>query len=315
MYRRREYDGMIRNRLIYLGAVVVSTVFYIAYGEWISWFVLMWVLTLPWLSLLVSLPAMLTASVIAKLPVKAEVGEHIQLRYETACRFPAPPARAYWQAENRMTGMQAAVGKESRISAEFCGAVGIRLVRLRVCDYLGLFSFFLKKEYEKTVLILPVPLVMEEPPVLRRRVVNIWKPKAGSYSEDHDLRLYRPGDSLRLIHWKLTAKTGKLIYREPIEALRDKVVLAVSLSGTPEQLNDKFGQLLWLSGYLLDKGMPHEIRCITGKGKYSCLVQHREDTYAAVENLLQLPVAQEAQRPDVEDAYWHYYIGGKCDEA
>lgn len=32
------------------------------------------------------------------------------------------------------------------------------------------------------------------------------KPRVGAYAEEHELRPYRPGDPMRTVHWKLTAK-------------------------------------------------------------------------------------------------------------
>ena len=152
---------------------------------------------------------------------------------------------------------------------------------------------------------------MEEPPALNKRPMRLWRPKpGGGFSENHDLREYRPGDSLRLIHWKLASKTKKLIYREPVEALRDKAVVSVSLAGTPEELNQKLGSLLWLSRYLLEKEMSHELRCATGGGEYDFPVTDAESLDLAMFHLLQLPASDMAAMPQTEDAYWHHHIGG-----
>ncbi len=51
---------MTGRRLWYLAALFGCWVFYIAYGEWFSWLALMIVGGLPWLSLLISIPAMLS---------------------------------------------------------------------------------------------------------------------------------------------------------------------------------------------------------------------------------------------------------------
>ena len=51
---------MAVNRLIYAGVLVLSAVFYFASGSWYAWLLLALILALPLLSLLVSLPAMLS---------------------------------------------------------------------------------------------------------------------------------------------------------------------------------------------------------------------------------------------------------------
>ena len=51
---------MLRNRLLYLAALAGGTVFYCFSYAWFSWFLLVLLWCLPALSLVVSLPAMLT---------------------------------------------------------------------------------------------------------------------------------------------------------------------------------------------------------------------------------------------------------------
>ena len=51
---------MWKRRIIYLSALLWCLVFYGFYREWFSWVLLLTVLLLPWFSLAVSLPALLT---------------------------------------------------------------------------------------------------------------------------------------------------------------------------------------------------------------------------------------------------------------
>ena len=48
---------MLRNRLIYLAALLGGVVFYGFFYVWFSWYLLVLLLCLPWFSLLLSLPA------------------------------------------------------------------------------------------------------------------------------------------------------------------------------------------------------------------------------------------------------------------
>lgn len=307
---------MTKNRLLYLAVVVGCGVFFVAYREWFAWFALMWVLAMPGLSLVVSLPAMLTVKARPQCPVSLEIGTTARLSTEAKCRLPVPVVTGKYRVRNRLTGQAQVVKTGKDLPVDHCGLLTLEPMTLWARDYMGLFRLPVQKKQTAAMLVLPKPIPMEEPPALKRRPVNLWRPKpGGGFSENHDLRLYRPGDSLRLIHWKLASKTKKLIYREPIEALRDKAVLSVSLSGTPEALDEKLGKLLWLSNYLLEKDMPHELRCATGNGEYGCAVSDKESLHAALYNLLQLPAADAAVMPDTTDAYWHHHIGGDRDEA
>ena len=50
---------MITRFLTYLSCLAGSLVFYLYYQEWVSWVVLVAVAAIPWVSLLLSLPAIL----------------------------------------------------------------------------------------------------------------------------------------------------------------------------------------------------------------------------------------------------------------
>ena len=103
----------------------------------------------------------------------------------------------------------------------------------------------------------------QEPPVLLNLShfqYRSYHPKpGGGFSEIHDLREYRPGDSLHEIHWKLSAKTDKLIVREAEEPDLGLVVLSFDFSGTRTQLDSTLRQLLWLSGWLTEREVAHQI--------------------------------------------------------
>ena len=302
---------MIKNRLLYLAVAVGCLVFFVAYREWFSWFALMWVLAMPVLSLIISLPAMLTVAVQPDCPLRLEIGQTTRLCIRSKSWLPTPVIKGKYRIHNRLTGEVWTLKTGKKLPTEHCGFLAIQPVRIWVCDYMGLWQLPVWRKGQLNVLILPKEVPMEEPPALNKRPMRLWRPKpGGGFSENHDLREYRPGDSLRLIHWKLASKTKKLIYREPVEALRDKAVVSVSLAGSPEQLNDKLGSLLWLSRFLLEKEMPHELRCATGGGEYDFPVTNGESLDVAMFNLLQLPASDMAAMPQTEDAYWHHHIGG-----
>ena len=62
--------------------------------------------------------------------------------------------------------------------------------------------------------------------------------------KSHDIRLYRIGDPINSVHWKLSAKLDELVVREPL--ISDKGVLAVFIDifGTRDELEISFGKLL-----------------------------------------------------------------------
>lgn len=54
--------------------------------------------------------------------------------------------------------------------------------------------------------------------------------KGHDFSEVHDIREYIPGDKLRDIHWKLSAKQGELMVKERISVSGSQMVMRIALS-------------------------------------------------------------------------------------
>ena len=111
----------------------------------------------------------------------------------------------------------------------------------------------------------------------------------------------------------LTAKTGDVIVREPMEPEKNRVLVEMELSGAPDQVDIKFGQLLWLSDHLLSKGMAHELRVLTGDGIQCIQVQTPEDLEEALDTLLAQPMVPQERRMEAVTAAWCYRIGGGHD--
>ena len=80
------------------------------------------------------------------------------------------------------------------------------------------FSFFRKSKLiygEETYLVYP-PVADVVVPALppRQEGADLHRPKVGHGDEMWGVRDYRPGDPARNIHWKLTARRGRLVSRE-----------------------------------------------------------------------------------------------------
>lgn len=66
----------------------------------------------------------------------------------------------------------------------------------------------------------------------------------------HALREYQPGDERRYIHWKSTAKTGRLMVREFEQTRRSHLVIALSLATTDYATEDQFELAVSVAGSL-----------------------------------------------------------------
>ena len=101
--------------------------------------------------------------------------------------------------------------------------------------------------------------VPPEPPLPGAVSGGPMKPRVGAYAEEHELRPYRPGDPMRTVHWKLTAKTGEMIVREALVPCRARAFLLVERRGGPDALDRVLEHLCWLSARLTQQGVSHTV--------------------------------------------------------
>lgn len=69
-----------------------------------------------------------------------------------------------------------------------------------------------------------------------------------------------------------------------------------------------------MSLYLLQKEVPHQIQCLTGRGMVELEISGEGDVLPALDTLLKAPVAEKAAQPEYGYASWRYHIGGGSDE-
>ena len=302
---------MAERRILYLTALTASLVFFWAYRQWASWVLLMTILSLPVLSLLVSIPAMGRMELRIRCPERLELGQDGIVSLLGHSNLPHPVVQGRLRCTNYMTGESFRLRSGEAIPADHCAAWHIQPEKARVCDYLGLFSWKVRRTDSALCYVQPQDNPMNTPPDLSRYLANAFKPKpGGGYAENHELRLYRPGDNLHQIHWKLTAKTGKLILREPLEPIRGKAVVSLELSGEEDTVDAKLGRLQWLCRYLLENQVNHEIHCLTADGTKSYQISDPQHIAKALLDILKQPLAEPQARLDFIAASWHHHIGG-----
>jgi uncharacterized protein (DUF58 family) len=303
---------MVKRWLQYLAALACCLVFYFSYREWFSYILLLAVLALPWLSLLLSLPAIFTIRVRLHLPDSLPVGFHSPVRIGAVSPFPLPQWRARILVKNLMWGKEWVISHGSDFPTEFCGNHVCKATGLRVYDYLGLFRLRVRTSATCTVSVRPKPQKPDPAPDVEQFLSQSWRPKSGGgFAENHELRLYRPGDHLKQIHWKLSAKTGKLIYREPMIPEVGRLLVWFYHSGDPALVGRKLGQMIWVSGYLLRLGLQHDILAYTAGGQLLWHIGREHSPKDALDQLLSIPpMSRDPEILQPETADWQFYIGG-----
>ncbi|MGN1001539.1 MAG: DUF58 domain-containing protein [Oscillospiraceae bacterium] len=317
---------MGKNRVLYLGALAGAFAFHAYYTAWVSWFALLLVLCLPVFSLLCSLPAMLGTELRAELPRRCKRGEGAKIEFylQSGRGLLAPLCRFAFFKTDCMEGTterkKAKLAGRQRLSVplptEHCGAVSCAFARGRVYDRLGLFALPLRLPGPMELLVEPLPLAPEPEPDLSRFRVRACKPKpGGGFSELHELREYRPGDSLRDVHWKLSAKTDKLIVREAQQPEGVRALITLDLRLPRSGADRTLDALSWLSARLLEAEAPHSV-CWAGSegGLRWCRVEKPEDIAACVEELLRQGLSEDG--PSLagrafDEADWRWHLGGE----
>lgn len=302
--------------IIYLLTLLGSVVFYGFYKEWFSFIWLQAVVFLPWLSLILSLPAMLTVKAEMRCAEKTVLGMPVRISMTLSGKFPVPPVRCTLRLANSLSGERFLGQPGELIPTKHCGKLTVTYPRMYAYDYLGLFFRRLHRQDSCYVYVEPRPVEAEKLPDTQGGQSVGWKPKpGGGFSEVHDLRLYRPGDDLRHIHWKMAAKTGKLIYREPMEPVEKGYVLTLSLFGTPDELDQRLGQLVYMSRRLLEQGLDHRVYCLTGAGVADFSVKDETTLEAGIHILLSSPPAEADTAPKAGNVLWQHRIGGDGHDA
>lgn len=231
---------MLRRRLLYGAVLIAALLFQIFYWGWLAQFLLVLALTLPLLSLLLSLPVMLACR------VQVETDRPAVSRDEPAgwvLTVEGPRSLPFSRLTLRLSVSNALTGEVRRIPVRLTGAApGARLsfpadtarcgrleaaaLRVRVCDYLGLFALP-RAGGTAQMLVLPRPVPARLPPGLSAALHggSGSRPRpGGGPGEDYELRPYRPGDPLRMVHWKLSSKGEDLVVRETLDGSQASVL-------------------------------------------------------------------------------------------
>ncbi|HUF39967.1 MAG TPA: DUF58 domain-containing protein [Anaerolineales bacterium] len=164
---------------------------------------------------------------------------------------------------NRAAGAPARseFGWTTRGFCERRGLFELGPLTLRTGDPLGIFELTFSYPSSTTVLVSPpvIPLpAIEIPPGGRSGDSRTRRPSFETSVNVSDVRPYIPGDSIRLIHWPTTARTGAYYVRvmESTPASDWWIFLDLderSLAGSDEVTTEEHGVILAAS--LLDKGL------------------------------------------------------------
>ena len=307
---------MALNRTIYFAGLSGAVALYLVQkGSWASWALLFFLLAAPVVSLLCSLPQMLSVRLELTAPESVEQGERVLVWVGTRMLSWLPQPEIRMQLHKMATGDVRAekhfltrlprkggtlwlnTGKPGMLRC--CG------VRVRVYDYLGLIWLPRRKPAPTETAVLPKPKEPKPRPDLSifasRRLQQLPQ---GSFSELHDYRPYRPGDNVRAIHWKLSQKSDELIVREPVEPVRLRCVVALSPVQTDVQLGSVLAQLRWVSGWLVEQQIAHSVLWQDADRVVLHDVSSEDEALSALIEACRMPMLSQPPAPVSFDADW-----------
>ena len=273
---------MAGRRVVYGAALLAALAFQIFYDGYLAQYLLFCVIALPLLSLLLSLPGalrlrlhlqpsapQLTAGQKGEWTISArETGLLPVARLTVRLTFRNTLTGAASSQRLRVTGLAGGQRRVFPLDGSHCGALTCQVSRARALDLLGLFAFPLPLPPAARALVLPEPAPMEEVADLEPLLAQAGsRPGRGQQLEDYELRDYRPGDSPRAVHWKMSAKHDELVVREHLKGILPQLVLAFDLYGTPERLDRVLARLWTASSCLISRGLPHTISWTDADGR------------------------------------------------
>ena len=248
------------HRIIYVLTLTVSVLFYALYPHWFSWYLTILIILLIPFDFLFSLPGMITKRISLAAPNVLEQGAEGGLSVVTYQNkhFPAGWMKTNvlvdtddYDLQKRITcAPENGSRYEIAIDTSHSGVILYSVKRIRTTSLLGLFSISIAVDLGAKALVLPAPVRPPRIISLPRGVIVYPKP-GGGFSEDNDLRPYRWGDPVKIIHWKLSAKHDSLIIREPLyPPSLSRLVHVMRWNGAQER-DTILGRLRWISEYLL----------------------------------------------------------------
>ncbi len=220
-----------------------------------------------------------------------------------------------WRCRLRVThshwGKSLRLQPGESLPTDHCGTVFCVLSHAKVYDFLGLIALPLRLHRKHRVYVEPLPVPLPGEADTDAAQAFSWKPKKGGFSENHELRLYTPGDDLRQLHWKLSAKMSKPIIREPMIPDVGQLVVQLELKGNPGQIDKNLCHLLWLGQTLTEQQIPFELQCLTGEGSENFQITDTHSLQNALRTLLERPLATSGSLPEpVSGVTRLYKLGG-----
>ncbi len=262
---------MVTAWLGYLLTLACGGAFYLFYPAGLSFYTLMLLLVLPFLSLGLTLLSLrrlkLDVTCDQAVLVKGDAA-FLRLALQGPRSASGARARLVCRVENKLYPQLSETVKLTvsqgapqtfPLPSRHCGWLSFTVEKCALTDWLGLFPLRLKTPPPVLALVWPQSGVTAAGADCSPTQGRPLRPKpGGGPGEDYELRPYRPGDSVTAIHWKLTAKQpdGDPILRETMEPVPEALAVTYDHFGGPDDVDALLGELEGLERRLLEAERP-----------------------------------------------------------
>lgn len=155
-------------------------------------------------------------------------------------------------------------GLKYLINSRYAGRIRVSVEEFKVYDLLHLFYLTYRAKDGSEVLVWPVFSDGEDTEELYECIEgfpqeNESRKRGAEYNPDYEIREYIAGDELKSIHWKLSAKQGKMMVRERLAAGRERVNVLLPLGEDPDENEALMESLYGICRLLLSKEYPIQL--------------------------------------------------------
>ena len=287
---------MRKRRVVWLLLILAAAALYLFENSGATLAVLLIVVLVPLFGILLAAVGTRNASVGIALPERCVCGEELH----AAIRAQAS-GETVLGVENLHTGERTELflplgQKETALTIrpEHCGALRVTAEQMLRRDLFGLSLWKRPLHCEAAALVLPalfqteVLLTESAFAMLDSDEYSAVKPGFDP-SETFGVREYRPGDSIKTIHWKLSQKSGDTMVRELSLPVEHQVLLRYenpAVSETePAQIRSMTTVILSISAMLAEQGIIHDL----GWRDALWQIDSEDARLAAMDALLSLP--------------------------
>ena len=171
----------------------------------------------------------------------------------TRYKFAPYPVLTRSPKKGQLPMLCAAGGIRIAIPTEHTTVIRTEIRSAYVWDFLGLFRLRMRltdrKTHMKTLSLRIAVLPHARPP---KGKLRMWDNSQSTLiptqrpSEQYEIRTYRPGDALRSVHWKLTAKVDDILVRESVEPQCSVLAIALERVRDPDASDLLYDVLDWM---------------------------------------------------------------------